>query len=199
MARTGPAGSVGHPPATPPPGHRIAPPRPPPPSGADDRGIIPLVSSWGGISRRGCTSAAEIDISASRPVRARELAVPSLPRPQPMVWPGDEAASLVDNHHPCAGIPAPDPGWPTTPPGSPSDGSRGDPAPGAKCGKRRIDQTHCSRRGRPTLTCRRRPRPAATRTNRHTRSPRRQRPATPRANPHAALWARPAHPPQWIG
>jgi hypothetical protein len=103
---------------------------------------------------------------------------PSLPRPQPMVWPGDEAASLVDNHHPCAGIPAPDPGWPTTPPGSPSDGSRGDPAPGAKCGKRRIDRTHCSRRGRPTLTCRRRPRLAATRTNHHTRSPRRQRPAT---------------------
>ncbi|KAF4227322.1 hypothetical protein CNMCM6805_003133 [Aspergillus fumigatiaffinis] len=31
--------------ATPPPGHCIAPPRPPPPSGADDRGIIPLVSS----------------------------------------------------------------------------------------------------------------------------------------------------------
>ena len=106
----------------------------------------------GGILRRRRTSAIEIYISASRWVRACGLAVPSLPRPKQMIWPGDRAASLAADHHPCAGIPLPDPGWPTMPLGSLSDGSRGDPAPGAKCGKRRTDQTHRSRRGRPTLT-----------------------------------------------
>jgi hypothetical protein len=78
-------------------------------------------------------------------------AVPSPPQPKPMAWPGDQAAPLINNHHPGTGIPLLDPGWPTLPLGSLLDGSCRDPAPDAKYSKHRTDWTYYSRQGCPTL------------------------------------------------
>jgi hypothetical protein len=69
---------------------------------------------------------------------------------QQMLPKSSQAASLITDHCLCPGIHLLDPMWPTTPPGSLSDGSHGDPAPSIKHCKRKIDWSHCSRWGRPT-------------------------------------------------